>query len=408
MRRNALDSMDLHALGERLAEARKACGKTQQDAAEALGVARTSVTAIEKGQRRIQARELAQLAQLYGRPVNELLQPALLGKFAPRLRAAAGIQSTDPALVPAISDLRDLCQDYVRLEDLCKAPLQYRYPEPYDRAGLSPVHAGDDLALLERNRLGLGDGPVLELRQVLEGDVGLRIFLMRLPPRVSEMYEYDERAGGCVALNRGHPPERRRWSLAHAYGHFLAGRYQPEVAALPAERRAPDEERFADAFARSFLMPAAGLRQRFHALIRGRQPTVADVLVLAHRYGVSAEAMARRLESLGLLREGAWEQILDAGLKVRQAQAALALPPPPDDEEAPPRHSAYVLPMRYRSLAARAYDQALISESQLARFLRTDPVDARATVQALREQAGLVSEDETLGTELALAAGLAA
>ena len=44
-------ALDPRALGRRLQEARKARGLTQQDAAESLAVARTTITAIEKGDR---------------------------------------------------------------------------------------------------------------------------------------------------------------------------------------------------------------------------------------------------------------------------------------------------------------------------------------------------------------------
>ena len=37
--------------------------------------------------------------------------------------------------------------------------------------------------------------------------------------------------------------------------------------------------------------------------------TPADILTLAHLYGVSAEAMTLRLEELALLKTGAWESL---------------------------------------------------------------------------------------------------
>ena len=49
---NPLLSVDPAVIGERLAVARRARGLTQQQAAEALGVGRTTITAMEKGERR--------------------------------------------------------------------------------------------------------------------------------------------------------------------------------------------------------------------------------------------------------------------------------------------------------------------------------------------------------------------
>src|SRR5215213_836872 len=84
-----LRDADPRELGRRLQAARKARGLTQHDAAEHLQVARTTITAIEKGDRRIQPGEFTRLAALYDRPVPELLRtlsPA--AGFAVQLRAA--------------------------------------------------------------------------------------------------------------------------------------------------------------------------------------------------------------------------------------------------------------------------------------------------------------------------------
>ena len=74
MEANILDSIDLRQLGKELQEARKNCGMTQEAAAVVLGVARTTITAIEKGERRIKAGELISLARAYGRQVNAFVR----------------------------------------------------------------------------------------------------------------------------------------------------------------------------------------------------------------------------------------------------------------------------------------------------------------------------------------------
>src|SRR5688572_5881997 len=85
---DVLAQLDPRKVGKRLQEARKARGLTQQDAADHLGVARTTVTAIEKGERRIQPLELTQLAPYYGRSIGEFLrQGEPVEAFAVQLRA---------------------------------------------------------------------------------------------------------------------------------------------------------------------------------------------------------------------------------------------------------------------------------------------------------------------------------
>ena len=364
MDRDVLHSIDPKALGQRLRDGRTAKGLTQQDAADHLGVARTTITAIEKGQRRIRPVELVDLASCYGWSVSEFLRRSEpLPGFVVQLRAAlAPHSSVEPELRPYISDFQRLCEDYLELEHVRGAPLSRRYPPLYAMSRTAPEDVAEDVATAERNRLGLGDGPLLNLREVLENDVGLRIFYMDLPSPVAAMFAYTEDLGGCIAVNRKHPEERRRMSLAHDYGHFLTARYVPEVSLLGQYHRHPQRERLADTFAWAFLMPAAGLRRRYHELHRSRDGriTPADLCNLAHYYFTSLEALTRRLEGLRLVRLGTWDRLQVRGFRVREAQAILQLPQH--------RASDSALPTRYLYLATEAFERGDLSEGQYARF----------------------------------------
>ena len=64
MQNHVIDTIDPRVLGRRLQEARKARGFTQQDVADSLAVARTTITALEKGERRTRPDELIQMARL--------------------------------------------------------------------------------------------------------------------------------------------------------------------------------------------------------------------------------------------------------------------------------------------------------------------------------------------------------
>jgi Zn-dependent peptidase ImmA (M78 family)/transcriptional regulator with XRE-family HTH domain len=390
--------IDYVLLGGRLQHARKANGITQAQAAEALGVGRTTITAIEKGERRIKASELMRLAELYGRTVNELLSRADVDpSFSVQLRAAyipnavAGQQ-----LSGQIDAFERMCQDYLQLEILRRAPMPMRYPPPYQISNGAPERDAEDVASAERHRLGLGDGPFINLRATLENDVGLRVFYMDLPSRVAAMFAFTRSLGGCVAINRNHPPERRRLSGAHEYAHLLTRRQLAEVSLLGRYRRVPEQERFADTFARAFLMPESGLRRRFNEIQRSRNTgaTPADLCRLAHFYFVSLEAITLRLEELSLLRAGTWDRLTARGFHVREAQQLLDLPPHPRDEE--------MLPSRYLYLAAEAYDAGQISEGQFAQFLRTDRMEARRIAEELAVDVGLNSSGELSAVHLDL------
>src|SRR5438105_847804 len=267
---NAGTEFDPQVLGLRIQEARKARGMTQQEAAETLGISRPTYIAIEKGRRAVLPGELIRLAELYGRSVHELQRTRRpIRDFVSHFRAAAPrAAEAGRELDQAVARLQQFCDHYLELERLCHAPLPRHHPALYDLDGLDPAEAGEEIAAAERNRLGLGDGPLPHLRDLLESDVGLRIFCLDLPAPVSGLFIFSEPLGGCIALQRKHPAGRQLWSLCHEYAHFLVHRFEAEVTILRSESRGSRKERFADAFARAFLMPALGLRRRFNDLMR--------------------------------------------------------------------------------------------------------------------------------------------
>jgi len=378
MEADILQTIDPRDLGRRLQEARKARGFTQADVAGRLAMARTTVTAIEKGERRVQPAELIQFATLFGRSVNDLLRRSTPAEsFVVQFRSLTTEDGTVEATVdPIVWEFQRLCADYRELESVCKAPLPRKYPPEYDFEGATPEQVAEDIAGAERNRLGLGDAPILNLREMLETTVGLRVFSLAMPSRVGAMFAFTEELGGCIAVNRNHPPERRRTSEAHEYGHFLTRRFQSEVLMERRYERVPAHERFANAFARSFLMPLPGLTRLFHERKRSRKGnfSVADLCTLAHHYFVSVEAMARRLEELQLLSSGTWDTLVLAGMRVREAQKALGLPAQEEDDQ--------LLPARYTYLALEAFlVLEELTEKQFADFLRVDRLESRKIAQ---------------------------
>lgn len=71
---SAIDRIDKTVLGERLRTARATAGLTQEETAQKLGFARTTLVAIEAGQRALKPAELAELARIYGTSMNSLLR----------------------------------------------------------------------------------------------------------------------------------------------------------------------------------------------------------------------------------------------------------------------------------------------------------------------------------------------
>jgi Zn-dependent peptidase ImmA (M78 family)/DNA-binding XRE family transcriptional regulator len=369
------DTLNPRILGQRIAEARKARGQTQEEVADFLGCSRPTYIAIEKGDRPAKAEEIVKLAAFFGRKVHELVRPTEpVVDLQPHLRAAAEkLKGADQAaLNAAIDELQRLAEDYRDLEKMLGAPLRFNHPPEVPLTPrLDSADLAEGVAEQERQRLGLGDQPVIYLRNTLEWDVGLRIFYWDLPSPIAGMYAYTADLGGCILVNKKHPPERRRVSMLHEYGHLLVDRYKPGIDYLTMTGRKPANERFAEAFALGFLMPTRSVRQRFHDIVTTTGNfRVADLRRLSHFYYVSVEAMALRLEQLGLIQKGSSQFLKESKFSPREAAELLDLQPQPVND--------FPFPDRYKYLAVAAYERGEIGDSDLAHYLRCDIVEARA------------------------------
>ena len=380
----SLDEIDPVAIGSRLALARKARGLTQAAAASLLGVARTTVTAIETGSRRPKPAELVRMVELYEQSVGNILRAAAvpsLPSFGVLLRSSHDIEGDEgnTKLAADIQRFEQLCHWYGELEQMLGTPLPRRSAPTYASDGGSTDQIAESIASNERNRLGLGDGPIGDLYAILEADAGLRVFAAPLAtPQLAGLFQFRSDLGGCVAINSTHPEARRRWTLAHEYCHFLVDRNRGEINILRGGRKVAAQERLADAFAKHFLIPATGLGRRFDDIRRATEGRVspADVLQLAHTYRVSFESLMRRLEELGRLPRGAYKDLLDRGFRTSDAKRHVSFSSADPDP---------VLPRRYELLAAYAFDRDLITEGQLTERLGLgdDRVAARARVEEL-------------------------
>jgi Zn-dependent peptidase ImmA (M78 family)/DNA-binding XRE family transcriptional regulator len=365
-------------LGQRLAEARKQAGHTQQEAAEQLDCSRPTLNAIEKGTRAASAEEIVKLAAYYGRSVHDLVRPGEPAvALEPHLRAAVDATRADADEVnQAIKVLERFAEDYQELERLTHSRLAFNYlPEYQLPESANLITLAENVAARERARLLLGDQPVLNLRYLLEAEVGVRVFYGPLPSAIAGMYASVQDLGYCILINVKHPSERRRASLAHEYAHFLVSRHRPGIDYLSGSSRRPPIERFADLFAMSFLIPQSGVTKQFHEIVDSRGDfQVADLCRLSGFYFVSVQALALRLEGLGLIPKGTWDYLVEKGLRPTAAREAAGVKIDINESDQP-------YPERYKYLAVQAFQEEKISEGQLASFLRCDRVTAREIVE---------------------------
>lgn len=372
-------SLDSHDIGQRLQAHRRSRRVTQDAVAQELGLSRPGVAAIEAGQRRMTPELVIRLADAYGIDVSQLVRAqsapiTLTAQF--RLPALEHQPAERDDLEAAVSQLEELVDQYVWLEELMDARLASLPVPPYR---LGDVGEGDaaPIAEAERRRLGVGDGPVLGMRDLLEREYSMRIFEFALPNSVAGLFATSASTGPCVAINAAHPTTRKRWTLAHECGHFLSDPGRAEVTRVGSGyQRRPATERFADAFAGAWLMPRSGLERRLREIARRRDgATVADLLTLASEYGVSPQALILHLEDLRLVPSGEWDRLEASGVDVQAAAKVVRLSDDPGEYPG--------LPRRYVFLAVEAYTSHLITERQLGTLLGLPRLAVRELVETL-------------------------
>lgn len=370
-------------LGERLKVARETANIKQESAAKSAGIARTTLISIEKGQRPARIEEVQALSRCYGVSVNSLLRrEAVHVDLVPRFRSLP--ETGDSGIDQAARTLNDLVRAEVELENILGVKRAHSYPvEKSILPGDVRVQAEHDAQNL-RNWLGLGEGPIQDLFALMELQLGVRIYSRKLDPKVSGLFAFDDAVGACILVNSSHRKDRRSQTGGHELGHFIATRRLPEVY-QEGKFENSREERYANAFGRAFLTPTRAVMEKFKELTIGSSHlTRRHIILLAHYFGVSRQAIVMRLEELGLTKKGTWDWFRDnGGISDEQARQVLG--------SAAHDTSAIDSPLSSRLflLAIEAWKKDLITEGQMAEMLKVE----RVQVRELLEEAA-AEEDE--------------
>jgi Zn-dependent peptidase ImmA (M78 family)/DNA-binding XRE family transcriptional regulator len=368
-----MSNLAIVQLGERLRAARSGASLTQDAAAAALGMARTTLVAIEKGQRSVRAEELLAFARLYGVSAGKLTSPdAIHVDLSAKFRRSEG-KAASKAVTEALSLLNRLATGAAQLERLLGQELRTDYPPPV-RINLQHVNQqAEDAANNLRTRLGVGLGPIPDLISLLELELGLRIFFRRLPAQIAGLYAYDPAIGACILINANHHWKRRTQTAIHETGHFVTDRGHADI--FEGEDVSPSiEERFAKRFGSAFLMPASSVRTRFDQIVGSENRfDVRELILLAYQFGVATEAMCRRLEELILLPSGTWDSLRDRGFAGDLERGVVGEMSP---EPTPP-----AIPSRLAYLAVTALERELLSEGQVCDLLALDRLELREALK---------------------------
>ncbi|WP_412026651.1 helix-turn-helix domain-containing protein [Deinococcus yunweiensis] len=383
-----LELVPPEVMGKRLQHARNQANVLQDAAAKTLGVSRPTMVNIEKGARRVTVDELLELSLFYGVEPSELLRQDDEGTdltimFRTLQEQDLGLFQNREPLDRAIDALQQHAYASLQLEQLLRKPASLHLRQLYQLdPRRNPEVQGERIARQERQRLGLGDEPILNLRETLEHQFGVRIYHYPMDAKISGLYGFAPRLGACIGINRLHPHKRQKHTLAHEWGHALTHPLDQEVTVLHDRPPRSFEEKFAFGFAMEFTLPAEGVREAIDDVYNTGEPTVGDLLRIANRYEVSFEALMRRLVTIDLMAKNDAERIIKQNI-VKQVERELGIEQPGEATALDVLLHTY--PERHLHHAVEAFTTELLDEEDIrSRFLgNVDSLTFNALVRRL-------------------------
>lgn len=392
-------SIDISSLGQRLKEARKNCGLTQQQVADQLGIQRTAVVNIESGGRALSTLELTKLARLYGCSISELLsEPSADEDIFVVLHRLDDEFSEDSEVHREVNNHVAICREGHDLKELLGIPNEDSSPEyvmPEPESTIEAVEQGAEVATQERRRLSLGSNPLPDLAKLIASQ-GIWAAKAALPDEMSGMFLLHPTFGSAILINQDHPLSRRRFSFAHEYAHALLDRNTTATVSSSKNRKDLREVR-ANAFAASFLLPAEGI----HSFLLHRRKTVPsrveqivydpmahgteefveaklrvkasnskityqDVASLMYYFRTSYQATCYRLKSLDLINKDELTELLEKEDVAKTAFKVLKLFDDATTEgENDSQFDQDVLRLQVLNLAVEAYRREEVSRGRL-------------------------------------------
>lgn len=221
---------------------------TQESLAQAVGLDRTAITRLEKGERKLSVPELVAIANAVGRPLSFFVTPPVLSVVSRRRDAIHAHETTralDVELDLFASDIRTLLE----MELLAPVEREADGGTPADHV------AAEEMAQSVRRKLSLGNEPIQDLSEACQR-LGLYSFSAPLgtdgPDGCCVEISDASTTLGAAVINGDAPPGRRRMTLAHELGHWLCGdAYDSQASA--------DSEKMINSFAIHFLAPRTGV-----------------------------------------------------------------------------------------------------------------------------------------------------
>lgn len=244
-------------VGARVREARLAAGVSQVQLAGVLGIDRSALVRIERGQRQVSALELFRLSDHLGVPVAHFVTAPLPAIVSQRLDLdeESGTATRDRYRMDAALEAHARDAEFLRTEG-------YLSPGLLPEAGsISSAQDARGLASATRSLLTDPEGPLPGMADTAE-TFGLYLLVVDLPGEGASL-RLDDRFGVAV-ISASAPAGRRRFTAAHELAHHLVGDEYTSDIGVAASR--DERESVIDAFAAELLLPESAVVGRWDSM----------------------------------------------------------------------------------------------------------------------------------------------
>lgn len=273
--------------GQRLSLARQRKGLTRPQLAEELGVTPRTIGGWEAGSN-VPEDRINELTRVLGFPLSflELPDPAKVSTGAVSFRSLS--RKTAPQRDAALA----MCDLAVELSAWLEPRFGRDQVAVPDLSNSKPELASE----LLRRHWGLGTAPINNLTHLLEAK-GVRIFALPANCREIDACSFWHNDIPFMMLDASRTSERIRFNMAHELGHLVLHQHGAPVG--------QEAEKEANLFASTFLITLESIQRNLP-----RHMFVETIVNLKSRWGVSAMALAYRLNKVGYLSDWNYKTIV--------------------------------------------------------------------------------------------------
>lgn len=249
--------------------------------AEAVGLTPVHVSRLENGLHEPEQETLSAIAKTLGFPIEFFYGDEIdpVTKEGVSFRSMTAMKAAERDAAIAAGHIAYLLADWTAARYNLPATDLIEASEERD-----PARAARWL----RQHWGLGEQPIKHMIKMLEAK-GIRVFSLAENTATLDAFSCWRGDTPYIFLNTAKSAERSRFDAAHELGHLVMHKHGGPQQGKFAEHEA-------QLFAASFMMPQSDIEAKIP-----RALTLDQIVIAKRRWGVSAAALAYRLNKLGIL-----------------------------------------------------------------------------------------------------------